>query len=70
MKIFMRQDREASAGEDIVPVYMCNNCGNLSNNTDYWWPGHKHWEEYNYTLCNQCLVELAAHGDTENDQRD
>lgn len=62
----MRLDRQIFRGEDMVPVYMCNNCGKLSNNTDYWWPGHVHWDEYNYTLCNECLVELANHqSDTE-----
>jgi len=55
----MRLDRQKSPGEDILPVYMCDNCGNISNNTDYWWPGHRHWEECNYTLCKQCLVESA-----------
>jgi hypothetical protein len=36
-------------------VYVCDNCGGLSNFSDYWWPGHVHWDELNFTLCNDCL---------------
>jgi RNase P subunit RPR2 len=36
-------------------VYYCDNCGTSSRFSDYWWPGCCHWEEINYTLCNDCL---------------
>jgi hypothetical protein len=42
-------------------VYVCDNCGGMSNFSDYWWPGHKHWEELNYTLCYDCLQVLSGY---------
>jgi hypothetical protein len=41
-------------------VYYCDHCGGSSNFSDYWWPGCYHWEEWNYTLCNDCLRVLAG----------
>jgi len=43
-------------------VYVCDNCGGLSNFSDYWWPGHVHWDELNFTLCNDCLRLLESQG--------
>ncbi len=43
-------------------VYYCDHCGSSSNFSDYWWPGHYHWEEWNYTLCNDCLRILGYQG--------
>jgi hypothetical protein len=43
-------------GEDeSETVYVCDNCGGWSNFSDYWWPGHRHWGEIDYTLCNDCI---------------
>ncbi|MDP2920589.1 MAG: hypothetical protein Q8O43_10295 [Dehalococcoidia bacterium] len=43
-------------GEDeSETVYVCDNCGGLSNFSDYWWPGHRHWKELDFTLCNDCI---------------
>ena len=55
----MKLDREISPGGEIVSIYWCDDCGKNSGHSDYRWPGHRHWEEENYTLCNECLAELA-----------
>jgi len=49
-------------GNEAEIVYVCDNCGGLSNFSDYRWPGHVHWQEFNYTLCNDCLRLLAGRG--------
>lgn len=55
----MKLDREVSPDGDIVSIYWCDNCGKNSGHSDYRWPGHRHWEGYNYTLCYECLIKLA-----------
>jgi len=49
-------------GDESETVYVCDNCGGISNFSDYWWPGHVHWPELDYTLCNDCLRQMASHG--------
>jgi hypothetical protein len=40
-------------------IYYCDICGYSSNFSDYWWSGCCHWEELNFTICNECLRKLA-----------
>ena len=47
-------------------VYYCDLCGYSSNFSDYWWPGCYHWEDLNYTLCNDCLRILARQNEALN----
>ena len=63
----MRTDREIPSTGEVVSIYWCDKCGKNSAFSDYRWPGHKHWEEYNYTLCYECLIELNK---TQNDRED
>ena len=55
----MRQDWDIPATREMISIYWCDRCGKGSGDSDYWWPGHQHWEESNYTLCYGCLTELA-----------
>jgi nitrous oxide reductase accessory protein NosL len=45
--------------EETEIVYVCDSCGGMSSFSDYRWPGHKHWADLNYTLCNDCLRGMS-----------
>ena len=43
---------------DAVDVYKCDSCERERDERGGW-PGHLHWEKQNFTICLQCLKELA-----------
>jgi len=54
----MKLNRKMFLCDDMVDVYKCDCCGRERDSIGGW-SGNLHWKKHNFTICLQCLKELA-----------
>jgi len=56
-EVKMKLNRKMFLCGDMIDIYKCDCCGREQDSGS--WPGHIHWKKQNFTICRQCLKELA-----------